>query len=339
MAGSPHMVADSRSGLLAAKLRVLVDGQLGSSARAAVAFPGGAGLVDGDTAWLLLDADPLKAFGPALVWSSRQGASIVHLLVDTGAAVLARRASCFAPPPTIWQIDGTALRAAEAAPPAAEIGALAAPELAELLVDTDLEVIVEDGLVRGEINGLEVARIVHGETSTGIPIEAPVLEVGVGHADRELTAMLHGSLSPVDQLARVAEIVREHRRPDAERHPLNQLAPERWLRARLVAEPGRIGLRHLSSIGPAVPRPNLRDTAVAMARGETADGATVVVACSIGVDLDLVPAAADTRLAVAPDARLLLVVPERDAHPVTRELAARLVRPAEIVTVADDWRR
>ena len=70
----------------------------------------------------------------------------------------------------------------------------------------------------------------------------------------------------------------------------------------------------------------------------TASGAEVVVACSVGVHLDLVPAAADARQALAPDARLLLVVPERDAHPVTRALAERLVAPAELVPVAGDWR-
>jgi hypothetical protein len=260
-------------------------------------------------------------------------------LVDESAEVLARRAGCFAPAPTVWRIDGTSLVAAEAAPPAATLAALPASALAELLVDADLEVIVEDGLVRGEINGLEVARIVHGQTSTGIPIDEPLIEVGVGHADRELTAMLHGALSPVDQLARVAEIVRTHRQPGAERHPLNQLAPERWLRARLVVEPTRIGLARLRPIDPAVARPNLRDPAVAMALGETAAGEAVVVACSVGIDLDLVPAAADARLAVAADARLLLVVPERDAHPITRELAGRLVHPAEVVAIDDDWRR
>ena len=184
--------------------------------------------------------------------------------------------------------------------PAVAASALPAADLAQLLVDADLEVVVEEGIVRGEVNGLEVARIVHGATSTGIPLDAPMLEVGVGHADRELTAMLHGALSPVDQLARVCEIVRDHRRLGAERHPLNQMAPERWLRARLVADPSRIDLVRLASIAPAVARPNLRDTAVAMARGESASGETVIVACSVGVDLELVPAAADARLQLGP---------------------------------------
>jgi len=329
--------SSSRSSLLAAKLRALVSARFGAADRADVPFPGGAGLVDGDVAWVLLEASPLASFGASLVWADRQGAAMVHVLVDASAAVLARRAGCFEPAPSVWRIDGTALVPAEPAPPATP--AAAPPSaLAELLVDADLEVFVEDGIVRGELLGLEVARIVHGSTSTGTPIDEPLLEVGVGHADRELTAMLHGALSPIDQLARVIDIVRAHRRPGAEPHPLNQLAPERWLRARLMADPARIGLAGLRPADPATPRPNLRDPAVAVARGEGRDGEPTVVACSVGIDLDLVPAAADARLAIEPDARLLLVVPERDAHPVTRALAARLARPAEVVALTDDWR-
>ena len=45
-----------------------------------------------------------------------------------------------------------------------------------------------------------------------------------------------------------------------------------------------------------------------------------------------------TRLGHAPDARLVLVLPERDAHPITRALAASLAAPAEIVTRPGDWR-
>jgi hypothetical protein len=34
----------------------------------------------------------------------------------------------------------------------------------------------------------------------------------------------------------------------------------------------------------------------------------------------------------------VLAVPERDAHPVTSRLAARLVEPAELATVPADFR-
>jgi hypothetical protein len=63
----------------------------------------------------------------------------------------------------------------------------------------------------------------------------------------------------------------------------------------------------------------------------------VVVVCSVGVDLDLVPTAADSRLIHQPDAGLLLVVPEGDDVPVNRRLAASLARRAEVVTVPRDW--
>lgn len=327
----------SRAALLDSKLRALVGARVGSGALSAE-FPGGAAIVSGGSVWLLLEAAPVSSFGAALVWAGRRGADDVNLVAERDSGVLARRARCFAVPPSVWAVEGTALVPAVADPvPVAEV-APHAPELAELLVDSDLEVVVEDGIVRGEVNGLEVARIVHGHTTAGEPIDDPLLEVGVGQADRELTGMLHGSLSPIEQLARVIEIVRSHRRPGAPTHPLNQLVPERWLRSRLMAEPERIGLDHLRAVPSTIPRANLRERGIAVALGDAA-GEPVVVACSVGVDLDLVPAAADVRLAVAPDARLLLVVPARDAHPVTDELARRLVAPAEVLPIREDWRQ
>ena len=56
------------------------------------------------------------------------------------------------------------------------------------------------------------------------------------------------------------------------------------------------------------------------ALGEDADGRPVVVTCSYGVDLDLVPGAADDRAMHAPGARLVLRC-RRDVHPVTGALA------------------
>jgi hypothetical protein len=293
----------------------------------------------GTAAWILLDANPLASLGAALVWADREGAGDVHLVVAADAApVVARRAACFAPVPSVWAIAGAALEPAVAAPVAVAPSALPAPELAELLVDADLEVLVEDGIVRGEVQGLEVARIVHGTSSAGEPLDAPRLEVGVGQADRELTGMLHADLPPVDQLARVRDIVAGHRRAGAAPHPLNQLVPERWLRARLGADPARIGLAELHPAPAAVPRANLREQGVAMATGARPDGTAVVVACSVGIDLALVPAAADARLALDPRADLLVVVPERDAHPVTAALCQRLARPAQLVALPGDWR-
>ena len=249
------------------------------------------------------------------------------------AGVLARQAGWFAPAPSVWAIEGTALVAASPAPVPARADAPAPTDLVDLLIDAGLEIVVEGGVVRGEVNGLEVARIVTGETTAGVPIDEPQLEVGVGKADRELTALVHGGLPPVEQLARVVDIVRGHRRPGAPRHPLNQLVPDRWLRAVLCRAPGTVGLASLRPAEGTRPRRDLSETGVAMATGEAADGTPVVVACTVGMSLDLVPAAADARAALVPEARLLLAVPERDDYPGTRRLAARLVRPAEVAPV------
>ncbi|MGH9282606.1 MAG: hypothetical protein ACRD0S_06680, partial [Acidimicrobiales bacterium] len=87
-----------------------------------------------------------------------------------------------------------------------------------------------------------------------------------------------------------------------------------------------------------VPRPDLRQPAPAPAAGVDGEGRPLLAVCSTGIDVDLVPAAADARLADGREARLVLVLPEADDHPVTRSLASALADPAEVVTVAGDWR-
>jgi hypothetical protein len=182
--------------------------------------------------------------------------------------------------------------------------------------------------------GLEIARVVTDEAD-----DEPHLEVGVGRHDREAFAMIHGRLPTADALAAVVDAVLAQRRPDASPHPLNRLAAERWLRAQVMASPELIGARALAPIDPPVPRDNVKDAVPAAALGEDDAGRPLVVVCSSGIDLDLVPVAADTRARHAPDARLVLVVPARDAHPVTRSLAASLAAPAEIVAVEGEWRQ
>jgi hypothetical protein len=377
----PGLDPNRRAALNAAKLAALVAGRWGAGARERHALGSAAALLGppaplaaeradqtagrpaGRSAWVLADAAPDRALGPALVWADRHQVDDLHVIADVdgrgggpaggggiggaggadrdAAAIgrLARQAGLFAPPqPTVWRVDGTALVAADAAPVPAPVEPPAPPELIDLLIDAGLEIVVEGGMVRGEVNGLEVARIVDVQTTAGVPIEAPQLEVGVGKADRELTATVHGDLPPVDQLGRVVEIVREHRQPGAPRHPLNQLVPDRWLRALLCRAPALVGLASLRPAEGTRPRANLSERDVAIAAGFDREGVAAVVACSVGIALDLVPTAADAREAIDPAARLLLAVPQRDDHPTIRRLAARLRSPAEVVTIPGDWR-
>ena len=56
--------------------------------------------------------------------------------------------------------------------------------------------------------------------------------------------------------------------------------------------------------------------------------------CSSGIDLDVVPWAADARAFLAsPEAELVIAVPERDASPVTVALAQALRNPARVVAL------
>jgi hypothetical protein len=349
---------ERRAALNGAKLAGLVAARWGPGERRRGAIGASATLVAGTgaggsptedvTGWVLPDGDAARALGPALAWAERHHVADLNLLADPGAAgVLARQAGLFVDGPSVWAIDGTTLGIADAAPPAEPQPAPAPTALVDLLIDAGLEIVVEGGLVRGEVNGLELARIVHGETTAREPIDQPLLEVGVGKADRELTAMVHSGMPAVEQLARVAGIVREHRRPGASRHPLNQLVPERWLRAVLCRDPRLVGLATLRPAEGARPRLDLAGRDVALAVGEDAAGDPVVVACSVGIALDLVPTAADGRLTIeacggmhadTPPSRLVLAIPERDDHPGTRRLASRLRAPGHVVPIPGDWR-
>jgi hypothetical protein len=301
---------------------VLVDTTAGPADRRSVAYPGGAALLGDDGLWVLGDS-----LGGALTVARREGAAHVELIAEDGAGVLARRAGQFADPPTVWRLAGTALERAEPAPlpPAPPLPAGVAA-FADALTAAGAVPVVEHGRLIGEVLGLEVARVV-------VVDGVPNLEVGVGRFDREANALLTGDQPDEERLRAVVELVRRHRRTGAERHPLQQLAAARWLRSRLIAEPGLVGADHLAPLAATVEAPDLRTPWPAPATGIDGDGQPIVVVASTGVDLDLVPAAADSRLADGRDARLVLAVPPRDVHPVTVALAAMLTRPAEVVAV------
>jgi hypothetical protein len=150
--------------------------------------------------------------------------------------------------------------------------------------------------------------------------------------------MVHGDRPAEAALADVIATVRRHRTGAAEGHPLKRLAAERWLRNVVIAHPGLVGAAELRAVAGTLPRTNLKEPVPAASAGTDRDGGPIVVVTSVGVDLDLVPTAADVRLATAVDARLVLAVPERDDVPATRALAGRLRWPAEVVTVPGNWR-
>jgi hypothetical protein len=343
--------AARRSRLLAIKLAALVRDHLGLAddgqpVGTPAVFAAGAALLRDGVAWVLADQRGERSLGPALAWSRQQRAGQLQLLAEEATGVLARRAALFADDaaPSVWHVEGRSLLPALVTPyeavPVVPAAHLALLPLIEAGGATPL---VEHGVLVGEVAGLEVCRVV-----TDALTDESRLEVGVGAHDREAFQLIHGNLPPADALRDVVRYVADQRTPGAEPHPLNRLAAERLLRDRVQHEPALVGAARLGSADPPVPRPNVKDPAPCVSLGRDGSGGAVVVVFTTGIDLDLVPFAADARAALAArvalgdlssdwseaelqTARLVLAMPERDVVAVTRELAAALRQPAEIV--------
>lgn len=319
-----------RSRLLAVKLAALVRDHAGDATVEPGVWPGGAALVRNGEAWVLAEEHPERALGPALAWSRQQGATHLHVLAERSTGILARRAALFAHPPEIWHVEGRTLLAAiaEPYPPAVKVSA-AMQDLRQLITNGGADPVEEHGVLVGEVYGLEVCRVTIDEFSGETR-----LEVGVGAHDREAFALLHGNIPTLEALARVVGTLTEHRRPGVVGHPLNRLGAERRLRASIIAEPSLVGASSLTVASPPVPRVSLKTPIPCVASGVSSDGDPIVVVASVGIDLDLVPFAADARAALGdPSATLVLTVPPRDVHAVTTWAAAQLAHPATVVGI------
>lgn len=327
--------AEQRAARNAVKLAALVRDRWGADAldhesNASKSIGTGAAIAAGDLAFVLLEGD--HGLGAAIAWSRRAGATELHVVADEGAGVVARQAAAFTSPISVWRAEGRSLVPVDPEPVDPGLGPPDAPDLVAALEAEGLDVVVEGDRLAGEFRGLEVVRIVRA-----LDDGEPILEVGVGRFDRELTAMMHGELPGTEAVTRVVEQLREIRRPDGPNHPLATLVPERWLRSTLLADPSRIGCDDLVAAPTPTPRDRLRTRGVAAATGTRA-GQPVVVAATVGVDLEAVVLAADARLAIDPDATLLLALPSRDVLPVTEAMVADLVAPAELAPIDGDWR-
>lgn len=331
--------SDQRSRLLGIKLRALVRDHLDDAAVGESApFAPGAALLHDDAAWVLLDDRPGRRLGPALTWAHRSGAASLQLIAESETGTLARRAAAFDLPANVWRADERTLLPAVAEPlPPSMPAPPAHEEFREMITNSGAVALVEHGVLFGEVRGLEVCRVVEDATAG-----APRLEVGVGVHDREAFQMLHGDTPTAESLARIVDTVTDHRRPGAEPHPLNRLAAERLLRWRLTEAPHAVGAELLAPAPPPIPRSNLKDAVPCVAIGLGGGGERLVVVCSTGVDLDLVPYATDARLAAESAAqpgaggeerlRLVVALPSRDRVGVTDELAGLLRHSVEFVS-------
>jgi hypothetical protein len=320
-----------RSALLGVKLAALVREHAGDAPAMPGALTGGAALVRPDGVWVLADSEPKRGLGIALAWALRNGgvSNGLNIVVDTieHAAIIARRAEAFVPKVRAFAAQGRDLK--EASPSPHEPSPSVDPRLVALaddIVASQAEVVVERGVLAGEVRGLEVCRAVLDPY-----LDVTRLEVGVGVHDREAFQLLHGDRPAATALREIVAKAQQLRAPGADPHPLNRLAGERALRADAIAAPSTVGASWLRPADPPVARANLKDPVPCVATGEQGNGEKLTVVFSSGIDLDLVPFSADARLLHG--GKLVVVVPRRDAPDITRELLGLLCEPADLITV------
>ena len=332
MAFSP----EERARLHQAKLQTIVESCYGPGVRTAGPFPSGATLVDGAAAWVLSESVGRVVLGGAVSWAVRAGADRLQLIIGGSGsdlvAAMARRAELFARSVMVSRVRGAEL---EDVAPVPAPAVLKAPDGVEALMRTiraaGCEVVVEQGVLRGELLGLEVCRI----DTDG---DGPRLEVGVGSYDREIAMLTYADLAPSEALARVVGMVAPHRHAGAPIHPMRDLCRERWLRAVLLETPSLVGATSLEPIETTQARENLRDPHPALAAGVDEDGRAVVVACTVGADLDVLPLAEDTRVRHDRSASLIVVYPtDGPPPPGVRRVAEWLAVPPRWIAVPAPW--
>jgi hypothetical protein len=330
-----------RQRLLGVKLKALVGDHLGTAVDAEPSgFRSGSGLVVDGRAWVLIDGDASRSLGPAIAWAIRHDAESLDLIAETATGLLARRAGYFSFPISVWFAEDRLLLPVVAEPHAPLPAAR--DEHTDLIATIEAggaEPCIEHGVVTGEVRGLEVCRVVDeptigrlidiGEIELSGQLGEPGvrLEVGVGVNDREAFQLLHGDLPTVDALSGVVEAVRSHRSADAPQHPLNRMAPERFLRWEAVNDPARVDMVSVEPASAPVPRPSMKDQAPAVAVGVDDGGRRNVLVFSSGVDLDLVPFALDAHAALAAwgdtelASEITLHLRDNDLVAITRDLA------------------
>lgn len=298
-------------------------------------FPLGAAFVSNDATWVYVDGDAQRALGPTLAWvlsrSNHTSATHVNVVVERDSGILARRASFFDVPISVWHVNDRLLLPAMMEEPLPIVEPHPAHlQFVPMIETAGAQVVVEHGVVTGEVRGLEICRVVEDPYTGEIR-----LEVGMGAHDREAFALIHGHVPTEDALRSVIETVAQHRTSDAPLHPLNTFGAERLLRSRCIDAPSLIGLTDLQPAEPPVVRTNLKDAVPCVAIGTDVNGRDAVATFVHGIDLDVVPFALDAAHRISQDARVLVVAREKDIVASTMKLGVLAHRVVELCLLSD----
>lgn len=329
-----------RAALVQAKLNALARDGLGidPSQAEVVGFPAGAALVSAGRAVVYVADDMMMPLGAAAVWAAGRDVAQVDLILDDAgtAGIAARQAAALRHPVAVWLTRASTLTPAEPAVAVAGAEAPLDPAVVAAIERAGASVVVEAGVVVGEVAGLEVARVVVADGGR------PTVRVGVGVYDQEAHAVLHPGDTAGAGLAEVVTRVAGLRRPGAPGHLINRLARERWLRWRVLQEPGLVGATELVALPGLVIQRGLHHSLPAAAIGTGQAGTRLLAVFAVGVDPQVIAVAAD-HLAVHGGAagpgidEVVLVLPPAHTHPALARAAAWLAVPATVCGVAGPW--
>jgi hypothetical protein len=347
------MDRERRASLLQGKLRVItateVTDRAASDAMTPVPYFGGAALFDPITAQLFvlveastedrdpLDVDPLGPrpqrgwLGGAIVAATRISAAKLHLYAD--GHVLnpddARRAARCSIPTRCWSVVGRDAKIIDpikaSAPATSEDLPADEQQFIATIENNGALAVVENGVLRAEVLGLEVGRVVR-EAET----DRPHLEVGVGKHDRLAQSMMNSSADPGKTLREAVETVTKLRVPGAPSHPATTASRSRWLREMVIAQPDRFALETPIKRLPSTVPVDLKQSGVS-ALLATQQSRSVVVGCSVGVDLDAPTDLLDIAELEGCETVILLVPDDHDI-PAIRTLCASLTPTLTVVT-------
>ena len=148
---------ERRRQLHAMKLRSIVSAHLELSTEEVVGTDDGASakLNDGSVA-VLAEERSSRALGGALALSARSSTDQIHLFATEASGILARRASLFSGAITVWEIEEDQATKAIPAKALGEVSIPDTPELVATLRESGLEVVVEHGVIVGELSLIHI---------------------------------------------------------------------------------------------------------------------------------------------------------------------------------------
>jgi len=324
---------DRRPALIAAALQSLARNHRNIVGAPVVPFPGGAGIHDPAGSFVWLDEQPERLLGAAIALHLRKATSRLDIVVPDIhrelAPAVARRATQWNIPIEVFSLDGKSLTTVDPQPAAAERDCeFDIDQFRSVISEAGAEVVIEHGVLTGEVAGLEVCRVVYEDEWR--------LRVGVGSQDREAFQMLHGDAPSLDSLVRVVEFVQTYRQPTADPHPLNRLSPERWMRSTYTSADSR-ELPSCTQMPGVLPRGSMSDASPAFAVTQR-DGVTRLLAFTTGTDLGAVVDAADhAEWSAHQDevSEIIVVVDGRNRLPVLEAIAERSVKPMRIISQSE----